>query len=446
MTQRCRGWLLLACTLLAQPAGAGENAPHVRRPAFRDFMGLCTHTVQFKPALYAPVCRLARDYHPFDWDVGDDTSSAPPFPFARNGVNWAKVYGGWKAGGFEPDVSLLFARTKARQWKDPARDARAYGRAFAKAFGPSSPRGLVPAVEVGNEPGHYGDRLYRTLLENMATGLKEGDSRIRVGTCALTAGASDRYARSVRTIKGLEGRLDFLTIHAYAQVEGWPTWRRSYPEDPKIDYLRRVEDLLAWRDRYAPGKEVWVTEFGWDASSKPAPKTGTFRQWVGNSEAEQARYLVRSFLLFARRGVARAYIYFFDDKDEPQVHGSSGLTRRSKPKPAYYAVAHLYRTLGAYRCGRVLLERIGRVYAYEFVHAKEPGRRVWAVWSPTGKGRTGRVELPLGGWRCLGRETMPLAAGKVPREPVTLARGGVVVEYGESPVYLFLRAAEKGRK
>jgi len=25
-----------------------------------------------------------------------------------------------------------------------------------------------------------------------------------------------------------------VNIHDYAEVEGWPTWRRSYPEDPKI--------------------------------------------------------------------------------------------------------------------------------------------------------------------------------------------------------------------
>lgn len=34
------------------------------RPLFRDFVGLCGHTVQFKPELYQLVCRVARDYHP----------------------------------------------------------------------------------------------------------------------------------------------------------------------------------------------------------------------------------------------------------------------------------------------------------------------------------------------------------------------------------------------
>jgi serine/threonine-protein kinase ATR len=76
--------------------------------------------------------------------------------------------------------------------------------------------------------------------------------------------------------------------------------------DPKVDYLKRVNHLIAWRDRNAPGKEVRVTEFGWDASTKPAPATGDFAKWVGSSETEQARYLVRSFLLFSKRDVTRA--------------------------------------------------------------------------------------------------------------------------------------------
>src|SRR5688572_16362475 len=50
------------------PARAAE------KPLMRDFIGINAHTVQFKPELYAPICRLVRDYHPFDWDAEGDTS------------------------------------------------------------------------------------------------------------------------------------------------------------------------------------------------------------------------------------------------------------------------------------------------------------------------------------------------------------------------------------
>jgi hypothetical protein len=414
----------------------GADAPAARKPLFREFMGVCGHTIQFKPDVYAPACRAVRDYHPLDWDTGDDTSFTPPFPSARNGVNWREVYGAWKAAGFETEVSIMFDNLPAKSWKDLPRDALAYGRSFARSFGPSSASQLVAAAEVGNEPGLYDDETYRTLFRNMAAGLREGDPRLKVGPCAVTAGKSDRYARSVECLRGLEALYDFLNIHAYAEVEGYPTWRRSYPEDPKIDYLRRVDRLIAWRDRDAPDKEVRVTEFGWDASTKPAPASGTFSKWTGSTETEQARYLVRSFLLFSKRDVTRAYIFFFDDKDEPQVHGSSGLTRNGRPKPAFHAVAHLFRTLGDYRFRRVVEERPGDVFVYEYIHSGDAVRRIWAIWSPTGSGRRARIELDTAGMVPGELERMPLTAGRpgVERPPV---RGGrIAVDCDESPVFL----------
>ena len=80
---------LLLGTLFASP-GEAADAPASAKPLFREFMGVCGHTIQFKPDLYAPVCRAVRDYHPLDWDTGDDTSFSPPFPFARNGVDWGR--------------------------------------------------------------------------------------------------------------------------------------------------------------------------------------------------------------------------------------------------------------------------------------------------------------------------------------------------------------------
>ena len=56
-----------------------------------EFMGLNVHTVQFKPDLYARVCRRLRDYHPLRWDFGDDTAAATKFPMTVNGVNWGKL-------------------------------------------------------------------------------------------------------------------------------------------------------------------------------------------------------------------------------------------------------------------------------------------------------------------------------------------------------------------
>lgn len=410
------------------------------KPLFRDFMGINGHTVQFRPKLYATTCRLVRDYHSFNWDVGDETHYWPQFPFARNRVNWETVYGSWKNEGFEIDVSIMFGNTPTEQWTDLERDANTYGFAFARFFGPTSELKLVTSVEIGNEPGHYDDATYRNLFENMARGLRAGDPEIKILTCNTTTEESDKYARSLESLRGLESLYDAINIHVYAAVEGWPTWRRSFPEDPNIEYLKTIENVITWRDQNAKGKDIWITEFGWDASTKQAPAEGDFARWEDVSDLQQAQYLVRSFLVFARMDVDRAYIYFFNDLDEPHVHGSSGLTRNFQPKPSFYAVSNLYKIMGNYRFRRVITEKIGELYIYEFICEDDPGRRILAVWSPTGAGRKGVAKAPLNGGKVLSANRMSLLADSSPVVETQIDGDYIEIKYDESPVFVSIQS------
>jgi len=95
----CRLLPTIAAALAALP-GLAAAQPESARPLMKDFMGINGHTVAFKPELYKQVCSLVRDYHPIDWDLGDDPHNATRFPFARNMVNWEDVYGSWKKAGF----------------------------------------------------------------------------------------------------------------------------------------------------------------------------------------------------------------------------------------------------------------------------------------------------------------------------------------------------------
>ncbi len=408
------------------------------KPVMRDLMGMCVHTVQFKPELYKDVCRLVRDYHGMTWDVGKDTDFWPTFPFARNRVNWETMYGSWREAGYAISASIMFSGLAAEAWVDPARDAHTYGFSLARFFGPGN-RNLVEAIEIGNEPGDYPDAAYRVIFENMAKGIRAGDPGVKIATCALTVGESEKYAKSVDCVKGLEGLYDVLNFHSYAQVQGWPTWRRSYPEDREIDFLKKARAMIEWRDGNAPGKEVWITEFGWDATTKPAPKEGTFKDWVGSTELEQARYLVRAYLVFSAMALDRAYMYWFNDEDAPQVHGSSGLTRNYQPKPSYYAVSHLYRTLGEYRFSRIVAERGGDLYVYEYEHHAEPREKIVVAWSPTGVGRECTATITTGVTPYCA-ERMPLTGQGAESVSYGVDEDGVVsFECTESPVYFRLR-------
>jgi len=406
------------------------------RPLMRDFIGLNGHTVQFKPALYSPVAKLIRDYHPIDWDFGDDTSYEPRFPLARNKVDWKQVYGSWRKEGLKIDACLMFDNIPFAKWKDPARDGAAYAEAFARYFGPSG-EGLVESMEIGNEPGKYDDEQYRTLFEAMASGIRRGDSKMRIATCAANLGKSGRYSKSMDLFAPSESLYDIINMHRYAEAEPWPTWRRSYPEDPAAKWVEDIRHVLTWRRENAPTKEVWLTEFGYDATTKAPPNTGDFKNWIGSTEVQQAQWNLRSWLIGAREGLDRAYLYFFNDDDTPHLHGSSGLTRDFRPKPAFHAAAWLQRSLGDYRFSRVLEENLEDFYSYEFTHESGTTRRIIAMWQP--KPGAAVAVLPISPASLIKAELMPLDAAPAPSVRVEPAGEGMSrVPISDSPTLIWL--------
>lgn len=414
------------------------------RPLLRDFIGLNGHTVQFRPGLYQPVGRLARDYHPVEWDLGTNTAALPEFPFAKNRVDWNKVYGSWRAAGWEIDASLMFETIPQTNWTNLETDARAYGRAFAREFGPSGQRKLLTSVEIGNEPGTWSDADYTRMFRAMAEGIREGDPKLRIATGNVTTGKSGRYEKSVACVAEFPGLFDVLNVHTYAELEAWPTWRRSFPEDAKLArYLHDVEALCRWRDTHAPGKAVWITEFGYDSTTKPSPKTGDFSRWIGVTDTQQAQWLVRSLLVFSTLPVDRAYLYFFNDEDEPSLHASAGLTRHFEPKPSFYAVAHLQRALGSYRFHHVVTNAAARLRVQEYRPEQNPAKIAWAVWSPTGEGKSLTTTLKSTPGRLVDSQRMPLGSSDASggRPARQNPDGSVEAEVDESPLYLWFDAS-----
>ncbi len=407
------------------------------RPLMRDFIGLCVHTVQFKPELYAPVTSVVRDYHPLNWDVGEETNYATKFPMARNGVDWGKLYGGWKKVGYRIEASIQFDDVAAEKWHDLAADAFSYGKSFASYFGPSN-TGLVEAIEIGNEPGKYDDATYQKLFTAMAGGVRAGDPKMRIATCAADLRGSSRYFRGMTVFAGLERLYDIINIHTYADAGGWPTWRRSYPEDAAIDFLKTIRDTVNWRDEKTPEKEVWITEFGWDASTKLAPKEGDFAKWEGSTEQQQAQWIVRAYMVLAAERVDRAYLYFFNDDDSAHVHGSSGLTRNFQPKKSFHAVAQLQRVLGDYRFKKAVRADAETGYIFEFQHDNDAAKRVWAIWRT--KGAEAPLTLPkFDGAKLVRAERMADSTAAASSARLTeTADGARVLEVGESPVFLWL--------
>ncbi len=423
--------------ILAHSFACATAAPiDESRPLMRDFIGINGHTVQFKPELYRPVCGLVRDYHPVEWDLGKETSVLPEFPFAKNRVDWSQVYGSWRERQWSIDACLMFETINRDDWKDLDADAKAYGGAFAREFGPSGNRKLVDSVEIGNEPGKWSDADYTRIFKAMAEGIRAADPKLKIATCNLTTGQSGDYEKSVECVAKFPELFDVLSVHSYAQLEAWPTWRRSFPEDPKLPrYLQDVEALCKWRDAHTPGKPVWITEFGYDSTTKPNATSGDFTKWQGVTDEQQAQWLVRSLLVFSALPVERAYVYFFNDDDQPGLHASAGLTRHFKPKPSFHALAHLQRTLGDCRFQEIVTNQPGHLRIYQYRNSA--GKIVWAVWSPTGEGKKFTTTLENLPGKLTDIQRMPLT-GDSPAPPSIPAdtSGEFVAEVDENPLYL----------
>jgi hypothetical protein len=245
----------------------------------------------------------------------------------------------------------------------------------------------------------------------------------------------------------MQSRYDVINLHTYAiqpKQEGRSPWARSFPEDPALDYLKTVDQAIAWRDTKAKDKAIWITEFGWDACTDAALKqrSGWFEKlnWQDVTDLQQAQYLVRSFLCFSARDVERAYLYYYNDDDKASVHASSGITRNFQPKASFWALKHFYETLGSYRFGRVITQDLDRLYVYEFVHGTDPDKLIWVAWSPTGDGREQRMTLPALPAPLQKMERMPvndLTSPDVPHQYLSTGRLSLIVN--ESPVYILMR-------
>ena len=189
------------------------------------------------------------------------------------------------------------------------------------------------------------------------------------------------------------------------------------------------------------GQEKWFHQYGYYSCTPEAMKKrqGWAKKlnWKGVTDKQQAQYLIRSLFCFSERDIQRAYIYYFNDSDEASVHASSGLTRNFQPKPSFWAVKHLYETLGDYRMNRVVHQESGHLYAYEFTHASDKQLVAWVVWSPTGNDREQQVTLQNIPGRPVKAEQMPLqnnSSNKIDYQ-VPDARS-ITLTISESPIYL----------
>jgi len=216
---------------------------------------------------------------------------------------------------------------------------------------------------------------YYEMMRFGAEAVKRADPDA-VATTAGYAGMSTDVVDPLRTYTYSDGKhplefVEVINVHFYSGQEP--------PETCKTDgnanitstttFTENLRELVDWRDRYAPGMPIWMTETGYDSA-------GPF----GTTEAIQAARLPRVVMLCLANGVEKVFVYR-ESGSTPSRHACSGVLRNDfSRKPSWYTLGTLIRQLhDVGGSARRLPHTDENVWLMEWDAGGEPLLTVWTV-------------------------------------------------------------------
>lgn len=270
--------------------------------------------------------------------------------------------------------------------------------------------GLLDYIEIGNEQDQdwNGRGAFFTPLEYAAMasavydghagamgqtfGMKNADPDVKFVMAGL-AGIEVDYVRAMKFWSDYnrpngDFPVDVINFHHYSNSRGsqhqTSDTKGISPEDDRL--LEKAGAMVDYRNRYLPGVQVWVSEFGYDTnpdSTQGVPQIGTFSR-----EEVQGQWLLRSLLTYAAAGVERAQIYMLRDAgeaDNSTKYATSGLVTSQatgqQPKVSWYYVYTLKNRLAGMRFVEEVESGNPNVMIYKF--ASGDGKNAYVLWCPT---------------------------------------------------------------
>ena len=306
--------------------------------------------------------------------------------------------------------------------------------------------GRVDTYEIWNEPHNfYYYEWYTNTIEQCGKTSEKWISHF----AQFTRAADDALAgRGLRVGVGSEDWSEIL----YTMIEQGIARPRNYLALHPYDHGVRPEkgkwlkdDFADLRSRLAAngasGAGVAITELGW---STYVDETGT-ADYAPATFAEQARYLVRMYLVANAGGVEFASQYDFkDDGTNPtkREHNWGMLDYWGRPKPSYAAVAAMTRFVG----DATFIEELSTdPSTYRIQHFRNAdGADIYVIWSVEGD----RKVMTAQEIRTVLKPTDDTCYDMYGNKVAT-PRNGRQVSFTEDPVYMvagasFAEAAEWG--
>ncbi len=191
---------------------------------------------------------------------------------------------------------------------------------------------------------------------------------------------------------------DVLNFHHYSNPDPKSLSLAISPEDDGL--INKLKEIVDYRNRYLPGKELWLSEFGYgDGSSRdgnPSLRKQDVPVITGQTKSEtQANWLLRSFLAISASGFDKAMWFSFDDDAAAEHYANCGLRTAMRErtvggeesynlKPAFYYYQCMNKTLKGYKFDSDLSSSSGNANVMIYKYTKTGSTEVvYAVWYKT---------------------------------------------------------------
>ncbi len=210
--------------------------------------------------------------------------------------------------------------------------------------------------------------------------------------------------------------------------------------------------VVAYRDQNLPGKEVWLTEFGYDTdpgSRLRAPAIGG-----ADAQAVQGQWLVRTFLALLGSGIDRAFLFVSRDNctgsasacpsNDVQFSTSGVLTQKGdeQPKTAWYYLATVRARLGGMRYAGTAPSGKPNLDIARFYDASA-NQGAYVLWMATSDGSVSNgyaLALP-GSISSATAVTLTAGSATGTATPATVSNHAVSVNVSETPTLVLVDGA-----
>ncbi len=275
-------------------------------------------------------------------------------------------------------------------------------------------------------------------------GVRNADPKMQLVIGGL-AGLNLEYLKAMKVWadarRGGDFPADVINLHHYSSTgdeQGFQAGGAGI--SPEADHLReKMARIAAWRDANLPKCELWVTEFGYDTNAGSplhSPPIGAY-----TALEVQGIWLLRSYLALAAAGVNRAAMFMFRDvkSDAGDVFATCGMVTEKgqwQPKPSYFYIATLKKTLAGMRYDREINSGKKDVLVYRFAGAG--GKSAYVVWCATSADqRIADVTLPVAGKTATRVDfTNDSVTGKA--SPLVVRQGQVKINSQERPIVVLV--------